>query len=79
MKWSQLLGGILCIYVTSKPTFAVTYFLQQGHTSSSKATLPNSATPYDIMGVNYIHTVTAIYPLAQTTLLSNVHGDESLV
>ena len=30
----------------SKPTYTVTHFLQQSHTSSNKATPPNSATPY---------------------------------
>ena len=34
----------------------MTYFLQQGYTHSNKATSPNSATPYEIMGVNYIQT-----------------------
>ena len=36
----------LSLYETSTPTSAVTHFLQQGHTHSSKATPPNSAAPY---------------------------------
>ena len=32
--------------------------LQQVHTYSNKATPPNSATPYELMGANYIQTTT---------------------
>ena len=49
-------GSSLCIGdLKSAPL--VTHFLQQGHTYSNKATPPNSATPYEIMGANYIQTI----------------------
>jgi hypothetical protein len=41
---------------TSKPAFIVTYFLQQGHTQSNKATPPNSATPYGPIGAIFVQT-----------------------
>ena len=44
MVWDT--GHGVSIYETSKPAFTVTYFLQQDHTYSNKATLPNSATPF---------------------------------
>ena len=37
-------GQSLSIYVTSEPASTQTHFIQQGHTYSSKATPPNSAT-----------------------------------
>ena len=37
-------------------THTVTHFLQQGHTYSNKATLPNSATPW----TKHIHTITHV-------------------
>lgn len=36
----------------------MTHFLQQGHTNSSKATPPGSATPYEPLGSLFIHTIT---------------------
>jgi hypothetical protein len=38
------------------------HLLQQGHTSSSKATPPNSATPYEPIRTTFIQTTTAIKP-----------------
>jgi hypothetical protein len=37
---------IALAYKTSKLAFTVIHFLQQGHTYSKKAALPNSATAY---------------------------------
>ena len=37
-------GSLAARRRVSKATHTVTYFLQQGHTYSNKATLPNSAT-----------------------------------
>ena len=34
----------------------MTHFLQQSHTYSNKATFPNSATPYGLMGAIFIQT-----------------------
>ena len=48
----------LSIYETSKPTPTVTHFLQQGHTYLNEVTPPNSATPYEIVGVNYLQSAT---------------------
>ena len=46
--WERLSYTRLSLSVneTSKPALTVTYFLQQGHTYSKKATPLNSATPY---------------------------------
>ena len=38
-------GSGLSIYETSKPSSTVTHFLQQGHTYSNKATIPNGVIP----------------------------------
>ena len=35
--------------------------VQQGHTSSNKATPPNSATSYEMMGANYIQTTQTLF------------------
>ena len=40
---------------TSKTSPTVTHFLQQGHTYFNKATPPNSATPFGIMGSVQLH------------------------
>lgn len=36
------------------------HFLQQYHTHSNKATPPNSATPYEVIGASYIQTKTHV-------------------
>lgn len=38
----------------------MTHFLQQGYTYSSKALPPNSAIPYELIGVNYIQSTTDV-------------------
>ena len=47
-KSTETLGSILSI--GNQPTLTVTHFLAQGHTHSNDVTLPNSVTPYEIMG-----------------------------
>lgn len=44
---------------TSKPTSAVTRFLQQSPTYSNKVTPPNTAAPNELMGASYTQTITA--------------------
>lgn len=42
---------------TTKPTPMATYFLQQGHIQSKKATPPSSAPVHKLMGASYIQAI----------------------
>lgn len=53
----------------------VTYFLQQGHTHSKKATPTNSATPFEIMEANYIGTTTITIFLTKDSYFNFFRGD----
>lgn len=57
--------GVAWAYITSKSTFTVIHFLQQGHTYSIMTTPPNSVIPYEpslqtheSTGTIYIQTTT---------------------
>ena len=50
----QATGSELRHWVLVEPTPTVTYFLKQTHTYSDKTIPLNSATPYELMGVNSI-------------------------
>lgn len=58
--------GLAWAYQTSKPMPTLTYFLQKEHTFSSKATLPNSGTPYESVIQTSESMVTS--PIHNTTL-----------
>ena len=58
MNWNT--GHGLSIYEALKHTPTLAHFLLQDYTDSSKATPPNSATPYEIIGVSYIQITTVV-------------------
>ena len=58
-KSTDMLCGILSTW-NLKAHPPVTRFLHQVHTHSNKATPPNSASPYEIMGTDYIQATTEL-------------------
>lgn len=58
MNWD--IGHDLSINQTPKHTFTNTSFLPQSHTYSIKAILPNSGTLNELMGTNYIQSITQV-------------------